>query len=159
MITQKAFCTFYSVKLGHVFRPVPPPFPYGAVTTGTVQTNLLAAPVVPQLCSPFQLNNSQWVVTEVAHCQSQVPPMVPMETLNTTYAPFVCSASDGAGIIVEGNDQATRGNCMVVGKPLQQNDYVMLKNQSDSIVVRAASAAFLPRATAWNVCSCRLNAP
>jgi hypothetical protein len=74
--------------------------------------------------------------------------MVPMETLNTTYAPFVCSAADGAGIIVEGNDQATRGNCMVVGKPLQQTDYVMLTNQSDSIVVRAASAAFLSRATA-----------
>ena len=119
---------------------------HAAAGADSIETSLSAAPVVPPLCPPFaQQANGTFAPTSDKECALLTPPHAPISNIQTEYAPYVCGSNDT--VYVADNEEQSRRNCMAVGKPLQESDYVTIVNQATAIGVRTCR------------CTCRASAP
>jgi hypothetical protein len=118
-----------------------------AAITSAIETTLPHAPLVAELCAPFEMQaNNSFTVNTAADCAAFVPPRVPLPAFQVYYSPLVCSANDTAVFVPpRGGETAAqaaqreadnRKYCVAIGKPLSESDFATVAGQVEAVGVR-----------------------
>ena len=100
------------------------------------------APIeMPSICRPYIAAGAFWEPATEETCAASPGSPILLETVPAAFADLTCTAADG--VLVPGDDDASRTNCAFIGKPMLESEYLDLVANVEAAGVRSPTLCCL----------------